>query len=1436
MSTSVADLVATLRADTSGFTAGMANAGQALQGLNSTGTLSALGAALQNVATIATGAFAGGLATAVQQGLAFDQMIQQSTISFQGLGDSMAMAQQKTQFGVKFSEQFGLDPQATTKSLALLQGLVGGYAATQQTMTALAGAAATAQQPIQQVTDQVATLANVMANNPIMGQWQGIALAKQNIESYAGVMKAHAEAVGGASQQQIFDTLISGLNGGAGAASEFSKTLTGVKTSLTTEFKQAAGEAFQPLYDDLVKAGQALAALGNSTAAKELITQISGEVQKLGPSVDALIQHIQGLATSGGASQLLKDLKDAVPLLAVVGGFGASGAAKHLPGVGGIVGDIGGPVAAIGSLMATTSQGRQQMADLAKEIAGIGTAILPAVEGLARFVAELLKFAPLVDVIVTGAAAFKGYEILKDIKAWAEGAALSLKNMAMSGGPSFHTNTSTETAGGGAASKAVAEAQSLQAASAEALTSAPQRLNEAELNLVATQDRVKQIMLQTTDASASAAASANLLTEAETRVTEASLAEVAAQRELASSLAVTKDAEMVLSEQTSVMAGLMSLISNPLLLLGGALTVATTGWMMYSQATQNAQSAAAKSVQGITDQTAALTTLNAQYEKVKNYNNSSIDFNPISAFQHEISAFEAPAKAKGVSQEITAYEGQASQSNVSTFNTQNPAGSGDVAAMATRLSAAKSQIAALQSSADQSPNNSPNTLSGEKYQIEIQTIKALSAATTQWGTEYKNATDIINAASKITGQTFTQTAANAKQFGIDLTQALSTNAGGQALQALVGDVQQAGAAVNESIGQMTAQLTQFDLIAQGKTGARKFTVDPKMMNQLGQDASQLKAQGLDSTNVTNDQALLKPYEGQTLYSVQYIDQLVRANTIKNQAIDLNHQLAQAEFQVTQAAFAVTDAQNNVTKSAWSEADAQFSLAQAYFQQERATVQYNAALANQAGAQAAVKDSLKGFTDTYWNLNSAVGQLKSQDQAWGAQLLQEVSTLQTVQNQYTLLNNQYTNANNQLQMLTDTEKRYQDILARPLAGQNPQAIGIQQNLMAQDQLKTQINQLELEGVNSQSLQIINLQNQLDVLSKIGDQLNLQNQMTVGNEQFKLNQAQQLPPISYATALSAAEAMGKLNLQVANEQAAVDKLKPAVDAINIVITKLKQVLDPQITALQNSASANQALINAYNGTVTAAHAVVTSTQGVQQAVWSAIDAQHSLSAAENSYQNALFSVDSAQRQITANTLSNYQQMSQAVESYVADALNALKNLQAGAATTTTDLNAMTLAAQQAAAAAVAVNAQTALTQAGGSGPSGTYAPGAAPGGPAPSGGNTFMQQWIDQLYGVVPGHAAGGLISQDSLYRGAEGNKPELVLPMSNPSRSMSLLSSYAPSLMGAMSGMNGTSGQSINIEQGAVSVSITGIPGADEVAGEVQAAIEGALTQILQAVG
>lgn len=217
------------------------------------------------------------------------------------------------------------------------------------------------------------------------------------------------------------------------------------------------------------------------------------------------------------------------------------------------------------------------------------------------------------------------------------------------------------------------------------------------------------------------------------------------------------------------------------------------------------------------------------------------------------------------------------------------------------------------------------------------------------------------------------------------------------------------------------------------------------------------------------------------------------------------------------------------------------------------------------------------------------------------------------------------------------------------------------------------------------------------------------------------------------------------------------------------------------------------------------------------------EESLEDAQNSYHQSVIAVQEAVNQAAEDQISRAEEVAQVVTNALGDEETAYNNLE-GAVNKTSDA----VANLQNLNNALNTNNLSKLTQ-----------------------GLQMADNGLGSLTmpgSSLMGHASGGVISTEGPYMGAEGNLPELVLPMTAPGQAASLLNTYMPEISGGATGAQGVSsapsvssssggsGGGFTIAEGAVQVSIEGVPGAGEVAGEVEEVVYNALNQIMIAAG
>lgn len=1622
MSTAVADLVAYLRGDTSDFDAAMQSASGSVAGfqaaVGSSSNLNALGSALSMVAAAATGAFITGIVKAIETTNQFDQMVQQSAISLQGLGKSMAQAQQMTSQSVNLAEKLGIDPQQVQKSQQLLEGLVGSYADTAENITKLAGAAATAQQPLSAVTDQVATVANIMATNPSQGTWYGMQLAKQNIESYTTVNKAQAEANSGASESQVFQTLINGLHGGTRAAKEYADTLTGLKSSLKTLGEADVAKAFSPIYDDEEKLLEALNKIAASPGMKQFATDVANDLEKLNGPLEKTINDLTKFAnkdlTPQNVDKFMSDLEKMIPLLTTLGGMSMGDTMGSILGKIPVLGDVLGPVGglmgaggALGGMLAGSSQGRQALGDMAGAASQLGQSLMEALPAATQFfqvivgpIDDIVKisaailnlassFKPLDDAIAVFIAAYAGIKVWKgiaDIAGTVVGAMREIQTATESRGLDF-LSTGVDMSSTAAATEGM---------TAEAMAIAS--VQEAEENLVATQAAYNSALAEwqaaVNDATISIqdmAAYDERLAAANQAVTESLLAQADAQDALNTAreagmgtmagggLAGELGGAAGLGEDAGLMGGALG-ADGALSLLGPIGLVAGLGLTGYAAYQMFSGSHASSS-------NSFMNSFNAQHPAT--IGNSSIGNNVDNLKQIQDRANAAKQEVTKLNDEIdkTKHTLASDKSRVNgigglykTFLEENPAN-------------LPHAIAGTISAVHQ-PTSDAYKLKGQEADL-----KSIQQAYDQASAAAKNLQNNVSAAMSATGQSQKQVMQAAQQLGIDLTMSSGTALGKQNLQSLEEDLKSTKNNMDSAATSATAfadSLNQLSNVIQGKTGKTRFSIGGDEIAKMQREANALKKQGYDTSDFQNDINQLKPDVGQTFGTTQSLQlqltrmqqtqqevqdqqqlaqaqyevgqaafqesqaefalqqsyvqlkqaeqgvveaqqQLVDAQhgviEAQNQLVDAQHgviesenqyndaafgvisaehQLADANFAVIEAENQLVDATNAVVNAQESLQNAMFQVGQAQFSLSQANMKMTEDLITQSDAEDQVGQSLQGFTDKYATLNANLNELLPNQMAWGQEVVNEANDLDDLQHALTTITNQYTLANDSLTTLKDTQQEYQEIASQPLQGTSQYNAEIQGNKMQQAALQSQINQLELEGANTQSEQIINLQNHLDVLQKIGQQDQLNQQMTVGNEQFQIHQAENPASneIDFSSALTAANNMGQLQGAVVSATEKVDALKPAMDAAKESVDALSQTVVPQITALQNLESADEnvrtqsnaveaaqqqltvaiegvthaqeQLVDADNSLTAANHQLGDATFGVesaqraltnaqnslQSATWALTDAQNSLTSAQwgvndatnavtnaenslasaqnsvvvannaiqtsvnnvtnaqNSYKLALQQVANTQAQIAIQTVQNSLTESQAVENYVSDAMTALQNLTIAEQNASAGLS-NTLGSMQ-----NQVNAEGAQMQATLSADM-NYA-------------NQYGANYSSSLSAELgfPAYASGGLIDHKGLFMGGESGN-ELVLPLTDSSRSINLMAQYAPELMAltaarAMSNSMttgssaGNAGRNVTVQSGAVQVQVTGT-GIADLASEIEQIVEQAFMTVVNAI-
>ncbi len=1401
MTTTVADLVAVLRADNTSFDTSMANSGQAIQGLSDTTSrsntiMSAFADGLTAAATVATAAFVGGVVSAAVAAKGFLDMTAQAQVSLQGFGESGVQAADNIQQVVKAATDLGVPQAGLLKTSELLQAAGGAAINNATTMKALSGTAETTGIAVNQLASQLGLLYQMYAQGDTQGTMM---VARQLVREQAlpqsAIDQMKAMATAGEDINKIWAVVMDNLRGGSAAADQYAGTLKGVTQSVKDLFAQDSAMIFKPLYDEGLKVmAQLKSALGDP-AIQAVLAQIGQEVASLVPNIDHLLSSIKGFATADGIKTLLDDVKQLAPLLATIGGMGAAGglgALGGIPGVGKILGplaDIGAGAGALAGFLASSKETRDAVMNLVKAVGDLASSLAPMIGMLNGL---LQAAAPVAAMVINAAAAVVSFiaatEPLRDLLGGviigfvALEAASKIVSVLQAVGAAFTSTAASMTN----FVSTEAEIGTIGTAGIEAQEAAMAGLNTATVTMIDTHLAASAAAEQAVAANLALQQSLNGVDLAEINLFRAQQAAIEGGAEDVVATVNLTRAEIAL---TAAMAERNTAIGAA----NAALTLKTEATAAAVVADEELTAA---------EEALALATENAAAAQEKEGVAASASLGPLGMVLGVVGALAMAFGLLGENAKIASEAQKQAQATMSAFNKNEPNSTSNLDAEQARLKKANDELGplvaqrdALKKQVSSETGGAPgwltsasanlesklfgsSTVQDQQKQIQVlnDQINGFTDITKTASGNVANMKTNIQDAANVAGVSFAAASAAAAKAGIDMSLDPGSTQGIANLNKLVAGLQAvttAAASTGQNLAQLKAELTALVIDASGKSGGDTFTVTAKQIDDFAAAIARARAAGADPTAIDNAQSALNnlsSLQGLTMETKRYADEVLKRYDAEQKIIQHAEQLRNANESLAKAYEALTLAQE-------TNADSQEKLIQAQN--------------DMAAAEANMVDALSGHVNRYWDLIKTLEQLTPAQQAYGDLVAAQVAIVNDLQTAYDNLNNTYTTMSQQLQILTDQQKTYQDILNAPLVGTSKYDTMIQQNKMSQDATQLQIDSLELAGVPTQDQRIVLLTEQLQRLKLAGDQLNLQKNLDVGNQNFQLTQLKNtMTEITFQQAVTAATNLGQLNQQVNTLQGQMDIAKISVDNAKNALDNQNRTVTIQVSALQALAAANTQLTSAQDQAASSAQAVTNATQAIQHA----IDALHAVEAAQ-----------------VRDTLAGNAAMAASTVQYAQEAVAALAQLATAANSTSASIST-TMSLQ---------NQSNFLAGAGA--------------GMAIGGGNYGVGG------GTWPHYATGGLVESETFAHLAESGR-ELVLPITNANLSRSLLAQYAPELITSVASApsvsvssGGNSNASVTVSSGAIQVAINVPPGLSippELVAEIQSAIDTSLGAIL----
>lgn len=1200
MSTSVADLVATLRLDATNFESGVDKGVTAVHKLGDEvqGGSERL-AGLKDIAGIAAtaigGTFAGALLTTTDIMKNYTAQFQAYQTSFAAiLGQSTQAADAHINSMENFAATYGIASGAVLAASKNLEVLTQGQHAGAASLKEMADAAAALQEPINGVAQAYGQAFDMLQRMAYSSGGSGGTLAtrslvNQGLISIQESNKILAEMKQGADPTELWNTLMEGAQRYNGAAQKAAQTNAGLISSFHDLLDKNIGNAFMPIVEGVDKLLAAANQLMSSSGFKTFMSQLGDEATNVGNAIGGLAAHIHSLQSdfSGLSLERIKeDIHSLGPEFGIIIGLLAEFGTEFVGSLP-IINRFAGPFKAFlddgrGALLGFMLASR----DTRDALGNLGSAILDAFKGFAgvgdslghvlsaaapiaatfiNIVAEVVKFVAHNKEILDFAIAIVAiYEALK-ITSSVIGFVTDIPNMflrAREGVAGFMgsiTQSNTQMTEAKAAAAAETDGLTILTAAVEKLTTAlsAQAAAQGLVNetAAASVGQVARATAATGLAAGQGVGTASRFADGGAGGLSPSLmisdpAAKAAQSDAIAggfSEALAKWGTMAGGAAAiggGVIAGVGAVSGHPNVTTAGSIiSMAGTGAMIggfLAPETGGLSVAAGAALGGIAG--GITTLLGAQHASGPSSHDLAVQAGQSIADK----ALFDPAR------DLTNY------TNIKARAQQSQSAS---RGLRDSISLVSDRMAADQDALD-TPGIGLGAYMG--YQNDMSKQQGLlKAAQTTANTaapdlhkaimEDTQATRMLTAAHLVTGKSLADLAAIAHENGLTLSGSLGSVTGKENITSLI-KAAIGSAASQQSFGGKVYTPGDFQEIStQIQTIGNQSASTPGTSFSMGGGAFPAWLAAAGSVHGGNQSTDL-PYAMQMLNNPTVRGILGNGSNMPTQeTLSLMQQTISLDQQLASANHAVTDSA--------------FSLKQAQEQLVLTQMQVNQDLTTHVNAEHAVAAAQQQHQDSTWNVIQSTQWLTGADKTYGDQLITEAAHVQVLQNRLDDLNRTYKTGTDALQQLTDKQKANQDITGRPLQGTLAQNAAIQANQMAQDQITTQIQRSQLAGTYSSDPVLTLLNFKLQQLQAQGTILQNQAAMTTGNQAFQVNQAQQQgTEVTFASAIKAAKAIGDLNPAMESLTHITDTQKTSLDHVNaeydVANTKygiLKQAVD-------------------------------------------------------------------------------------------------------------------------------------------------------------------------------------------------------------------------------------------------------------------------------------